>query len=84
MWHVSVSVRSGRTGQPQPVPALAEAAAVDALTGVGADTEWWHWNRDARVGHLRVPITTSEAERVPPGRAYDDAGETGPQRPRSR
>jgi hypothetical protein len=58
-----------------------ERAAVDALAGVGGDTEWWICANS--IGHLRVPVTAAEALSVPPGRATVDAGESGPQRPRT-
>jgi hypothetical protein len=84
VWHVSVSVRSGRTGDLQPLPGMAETAAVAALSAVGdPDREWWIWSPN-RIGHLRVPVTDDEFARVPPGVAYDDAGETGPLRPRTK
>lgn len=65
---------------------LAEREAVRCLRGVGGDTEWWIWNGagyGGAVGHLRVPLTVAEAALLPPGCAEHDAGETGPQRPRS-
>lgn len=58
-----------------------EHAAIGALTGVGGRHEWWCCPRG--IGHLRVPVTTVEAELIPPGCVTTDAGETGPQRPRS-
>ena len=66
-------------------PGQAEAEAVRLLRAVGdAEREWWLWNPDALVGHLRVPVTPDEYERVPPGCVTTDAGETGPLRPRTR
>lgn len=62
---------------------IVEKAAVKALQGVGGDSEWW-WHSPGRVGHLRVPVTTDEYAQMPPGCARDDAGETGPQRKRTR
>jgi hypothetical protein len=61
-----------------------EKHAIKALRGVGGESEWWHWNPHARVGHLRVPVTRAEYAQMPPGQAFDDAGETGPQRTRTR
>lgn len=82
MWHVSVSAWS-RAGQMIEAAELAEKEAVRALTGVGGDTEWWLWNPAARVGHLRVPVTAGELQHVPAGCAVHDAGDTGPERPRT-
>jgi len=82
VWHTSVSVWSRRS-QLLDAPALAEAEALRSLRGVGGDAEWWVWNPTARVGHLRVPVTPEEFALMPPGEARDDAGETGPRRPRS-
>lgn len=62
---------------------LAEREAIRLLTGVGGDREWWLWSR-AWVGHLRVPVTAAEYTQVPPGCVIADAGETGPERPRTR
>lgn len=59
-----------------------ERRAIDLLAGVGGDCEWWIYST-ARVGHLRVPVTAEEHAWMPPGKALDDAGETGPQRERS-
>ncbi len=36
------------------------------------------------VGHLRVPVTADEFERMPAGCAVADAGETGPLRARKK
>lgn len=62
---------------------LAEREAVRLLTGVGGESEWWLFT-GARVGHLRVPVTGEENAQIPPGCVTSDAGETGPQRPRTR
>ena len=66
------------------VPDLLESVAVRHLAGVGGDREWWLWNPDARVGHLRVPVTPDEARQIPAGCALHDAGESGPERPRTK
>lgn len=84
MWHASVSIQ--RKGQALDLPDRAERYAIRALSGVGGETEWWLYNREAvhlPVGHLRVPVTAAEAVLIPPGLVTMDAGETGPQRPRS-
>lgn len=54
------------------------------LAGVGGDREWWIFRDAAGVGHLRVPLTVEEAAQLPPGCAVADAGDTGPERPRTR
>lgn len=54
------------------------------LRGVGGDREWWWWNHAALIGHLRVGVTPAEHAAMPPGLAVDDAGETGPERERTR
>lgn len=62
-------------------PALAEKEAVRLLAGVGGGCEWWI---HTHLGHLRIPVTPGEYELVPPGCVLADAGESGPQRPRTR
>lgn len=55
------------------------------IRGVGCpDREWWWWNPDALVGHLRVPVTVAENAEIPPACVIADAGESGPLRPRTR
>lgn len=80
MWHASVSIQCG-PGRMLNQPARVERLAVKALAGVGGDTEWWTCPRG--IGHLRVPVTAAEAQLIPPGCVTTDAGETGPQRPRT-
>ena len=82
VWHVSVSAWSG--DRMVSVPDLAEKEAVRWLRGVGNDREWWIWNDEARVGHLRVGVTDAEADAMPCGIAEHDAGDTGPERTRTR
>ena len=82
VWHLSVSVWSG--GKQVSVPDLAEKEAVRWLRGVGGDREWWIWNEGALIGHLRVGVTEAEFEAMPCGVAEHDAGDTGPERPRTR
>jgi hypothetical protein len=65
------------------VPKITEAEAVRLLAGVGGDVEWWI-HSEGDVGHLRVPVTADEYERIPPGCAVGDAGDTGPRRERTR
>lgn len=66
-------------------PKLAEKEAIKLLAGVGGDIEWWihACGKGSPVGYLRVPVTPEEYQHVPPGCVTTDAGETGPQRPRT-
>lgn len=87
VWHASVSAQ--RKGRFLDDPARLERIAVTALAGVGGDREWWiHRANEATgtgwVGHLRVDVTHDEAALISPGLATDDAGETGPERERTR
>lgn len=82
VWHVSVSAWSGAARSSQPK--LCEREAVKLLRGVGGDREWWWHNPDALIGHLRVNVTGDEAAGMPCGVAEHDAGETGPERTRTR
>jgi hypothetical protein len=82
VWHASVSAQA--RGQFVHVPDLTERWAVRLLVGVGGDREWWWYNPLARVGHLRVALTVPEYESMPSGCAISDAGEAGPERPRTR
>lgn len=84
VWHCSVSVWSKDRATKRDAPTQAEAEAVKLLRGVGdPDREWWWWNPDVLVGHLRVPVTPAEYEQVPPGCVLADAGESGPLRART-
>jgi hypothetical protein len=83
VWHVSVSAWSRREERTNS-PVLCERDAVRLLRGVGGDREWWAWNPEALVGHLRVGVTGDEFASLPPGIAVDDAGETGPERTRTK
>ena len=80
---MSVSAWSRRTEKRQDVPEVCERDAARLLRGAGGDREWWHWNADGLIGHLRVGLTPAEYATLPPMEAIDDAGETGPERPRS-
>lgn len=82
MWHASVSLQSASTFLRSP--ARLERAAVRLLRGVGGDREWWYWNPRAAVGHLRIAVTAAEYSLIPPGCALSDAGESGPERRRTR
>ena len=82
VWHLSVSVWS-RRNERASVPDVAEKEAIRCLRGVGGDREWWIWNEEAKVGHLRVPVTLEENAQLPCGRAVHDAGDSGPERPRT-
>jgi hypothetical protein len=83
VWHVSLSLWTPQE-RKLSAPGRLERAATTLLAGVGGDTEWWIYNPAVRVGHLRVAVTPQEYELVPPGCATDDAGESGPQRRRTR
>lgn len=65
-------------------PGRLERLAVLLLAGVGGEREWWYWNPRAAVGHLRVGVTAAEVALIPPGLASTDAGESGPERRRTR
>jgi hypothetical protein len=86
VWHVSVSAQ--RRGRFLDDPARLERLAVAALRDVGGEREWWihslMLNAPAVVGHLRVPVTAEEYALVPPDIVTTDAGETGPERERTR
>jgi len=90
VWHASVSLQSkkGRGRDWVDSPAEAERYAVAALEGVGGDREWWYYNAagfaGGPVGHLRVSVTPEEAAMIPPGLAVHDAGESGPERERTK
>lgn len=66
-------------------PGLAEKEAIKLLSGVGGDCEWWIYacGNASPVGYLRVPVSESEYAICPAGTVVADAGETGPQRPRT-
>lgn len=82
MWHVSVSAWSGAARSSQPK--LCERETVKLLRGVGGEREWWFYNTAALIGHLRVNVTEAEHAAMPYGAAEHDAGETGPERTRTR
>ena len=87
MWHVSVSVWVADGSRKRNSPEIAEREAVRLLRGVGGDREWWIWNLNEvtpYIGHLRVALTAEEYAQVPPARVVADAGESGPERPRTR
>lgn len=81
VWHVSLSLWTPAREKLR-APGRLERAAVEMLTGVGGDREWWIWRPAACVGHLRVALTPDENGQVPPGRVVADAGESGPERRR--
>lgn len=78
VWHVSVSAWSRRQDKSNS-PELCEREAIRLLRGVGGDREWWLWNPDALVG-----LTEAEHDELPAGVAVDDAGDSGPERKRTR
>jgi len=84
VWHVSVSAWSRRTEQKQDVQRICEKEAVKLLRGAGGGREWWTWP-ESLVGHLRVALTPEEAAALPPWCGpVGDAGESGPERSRTR
>lgn len=84
VWHVSVSLVAPSTGRRRNRERDVEAHAIRALAGVGGNTEWWYWS-PARIGHLRVALTSDEAAQLPPWHGpIDDAGAEGVRRPRRR
>lgn len=85
VWHVSASLWSPRDEQLRSAGVI-ERASVPLLAEVGGDREWWLWNPQARIGHLRVALTAAENEQLLPACvpvAYD-AGPSGPERNRTR
>lgn len=84
VWHASVSLQSSR-GRRRDAEHDLKRHAIRALAGVGGDREWWYWNPVALVGHLRVALTPAEYEAMPTWCGpIDDAGESGPERERTR
>lgn len=84
VWHASVSLQTKKGRLAGPLADLeAERYAIRALAGVGGHREWWYWNPNAHVGHLRVSVTSTEADMIPAGLAIHDAGESGAERPRT-
>jgi hypothetical protein len=83
VWHASISAWSRRKVR-QDQPAICERQAVKLLRGVGGDREWWFFNPQMLIGHLRVAVTGAEHEGMPQGCAVHDAGESGPERARIR
>lgn len=87
MWHASVSVWNRDGTRKMNLPALAFNEAVRLLAGVGADVEWWTFGTGPAgeyVGYLRVPVTETEYAQCPAGIVVADAGDAGPQRPRTK
>ncbi|HMG65674.1 MAG TPA: hypothetical protein VK599_22240 [Streptosporangiaceae bacterium] len=81
---MSVSAWSRRTEQKQDVQRICEKEAVKLLRGAGGGREWWTWP-ESLVGHLRVALTPEEAAALPPWCGpVGDAGESGPERSRTR
>ena len=60
-----------------------ERFAITALDGVGNDREWWYWNPNKCMGHLRVGVTLDELAALADYPALADAGESGPERKRT-
>jgi hypothetical protein len=85
VWHVSASLWTPR-GEQLRSPGVIERAAGVLLAEVGGGREWWLWNPRARIGHLRVALTAAENDLLPPfcGQVAYDAGDSGPERRRTR
>jgi hypothetical protein len=66
------------------MPELLAAIAVKLLRGVGGDREWWWYHEATRIGHFRVGLTAAEYAELPGGCVVADAGESGPERTRTR
>lgn len=81
VWHVSTSLR--RRSRRVVDPDVLETAAIATLADVGGPWERWRISPNG-VGHLHVPVTDDEARLIPPGQVVADAGDTGPERPRTR
>lgn len=62
----------------------AEREAARLLKQVGGRREWWHWNLEELVGHLRIGLTPDELTTMPTGCAIHDAGFVGTERLRRR
>lgn len=82
VWHISVSISNPDRTKRVRSAGVAEREAIRALAGVGNDREWWWWNPQVGVGHLRVGVTEGELGVLGEWPAEDDAGETGPERRR--
>ncbi len=82
MWHASLSVWAKDGSRRLNLPSVAEREGVRLLAGVGGVAEWWIWT-PARIGHLRVGLTAAEFSQVSPACVIADAGDSGPQRPRT-
>lgn len=84
VWHLSASVWTADLRYQVRSPGVAERNATALLDGVGNEREWWYWNPTAAVGHLRVGLTDEEVPLLPQSPAENDAGESGPERRRTR
>ena len=87
MWHASVSVWTKYGSRKVDRPELAEREGIRLLAGVGGEREWWAWGvgpAGGLVGYLRVALTAAEFAMMPAGIAVSDAGDAGPERPRTR
>lgn len=64
-------------------PGRVERLALPYLAGVGNAREWWVWRPALKVGHLRVGLTDDEAAALTCELVVADAGDSGPERPRT-
>lgn len=83
VWHASISIWTPERRMVKS-PGLAERQAIALLDGVGNSREWWYWNPAAAVGHLRVGLTLAEVAVLSDFPAEHDAGESGPERRRTK
>jgi hypothetical protein len=65
---------------------MALREGIKILDGVGGDTQWWTYGTgpgQELVGYYRVPVLETEHAMCPAGIVVADAGEAGPQTPRT-
>jgi hypothetical protein len=85
VWHASVSIRNQQGNPVQMSTHLKciKRAGIAACAGVGNYREWWVYNKQLGIGHLRVGVTLEEYGQLGHYVAIADAGPAGPERPRT-
>lgn len=86
VWHASMSLQmSGdRRLNDQNARLTAVRFGAVAMIDVGSERgEWWFWNKQAAVGHLRVPVTEEETKTCGVSLGTSDAGQAGTWRRRT-